>query len=80
MQEPIQIITMGKKFNVTPMLDFNLSDIWFLPLSEKLQVLWNNNLDNGWGNYGWQIADEWGNELYTGSDNNKAEKIIILNR
>jgi len=60
---------------------FDLNDVWIFNSSElkdvDLQINWNSSED--WGNIGFQIADEDGNEIYTGKDPKKAAASIKSN-
>jgi hypothetical protein len=60
---------------------FDLDDVWIFNSSElkdvDLQINWNSSED--WGNIGFQIADEDGNEIYTGKDPKKAAASIKSN-
>jgi hypothetical protein len=57
---------------------FDLDDVWVFNSSElknvDLQINWNSSED--WGDIGFQIADEYGNEIYTGKDPKKAAASI----
>lgn len=50
------------------------SDVYVLDYDSDLEILWNTTED--WGDVGFQIADEDGNDLYIGTNPKKAAKAI----
>ena len=70
---PNDFSKLAKMLKATPQPDSDIKGNWTIEVGD-LQV--NYNLDSGFGDIGFQIADADGNELYSGKDVNKAFKAI----
>jgi len=76
-EAPDNVKKVAQKFKAPVHKAYDIEHAFDIPI-EGLQVMYINK-DTGFGEPGWQIADEDGNEIYIGTSNSKAIDAIKKN-